>query len=320
MNIKFTINQINSIYKNIKCISVNYKDNKSPLQWQCLICDFIFTKSKNGMDRDFTQCQNCKKNTALNRAIQIIRDLGGICLSTKYIGVFDKIKCKCKNDHIFSVSYNNLVHNNGWCAQCGSNKLISENICKKYFENLFGYAFIKFRPNWLKNTDGYQLELDGYCEKLGIAFEHNGTFHYEDKFNRLEITQKNDKIKYDLCLENNVNLIIVPILFKKTPLSKLRNYIISECNKLKINVPFPDVEINLSSCYDDNGIFEFYKNIAISKGGKCLSQHFIGVSNDKMLWECREGHQWQQFAYAIKKGHWCPICAGQIKSPNIIKP
>lgn len=51
------------------------------------------------------------------------------------------------------------------------------------------------------------------------------------------------------------------------------------------------------------------KQLAIKKGGKCLSKTYIN-NKTKMVWECKHGHQWKAIYSQIKNGgHWCPICA-----------
>jgi len=59
-------------------------------------------------------------------------------------------------------------------------------------------------------------------------------------------------------------------------------------------------------------IDEMHK-IANEFGGKCLSYEYINCDT-KLLWECANGHQWWTIPYSIKKGHWCPVCARNIKS------
>ena len=53
--------------------------------------------------------------------------------------------------------------------------------------------------------------------------------------------------------------------------------------------------------------FEKYKAIAISLGGKCLSDKYIN-SRTHLEWECAEGHRWEAKPNSIKQGSWCPDC------------
>ena len=49
--------------------------------------------------------------------------------------------------------------------------------------------------------------------------------------------------------------------------------------------------------------------IAEERGGKCLSD-VCKNANTKLLWECAKGHHWEAMPNNIKRGTWCPSCAG----------
>ena len=51
------------------------------------------------------------------------------------------------------------------------------------------------------------------------------------------------------------------------------------------------------------------QKIAKSYGGKCLSKEYINTDT-KLEWMCKEGHVWKAIPSSVKKGHWCPECAG----------
>ncbi len=51
------------------------------------------------------------------------------------------------------------------------------------------------------------------------------------------------------------------------------------------------------------------RRIAKQRGGKCLSEKYIN-SWTQLIWECTKGHQWKATLHNVKKGTWCPICAG----------
>jgi hypothetical protein len=50
------------------------------------------------------------------------------------------------------------------------------------------------------------------------------------------------------------------------------------------------------------------QNIAASRGGVCLSQHYV---NDRtaLSWQCAAGHRWNATSAKVKRGSWCPTCA-----------
>ena len=49
--------------------------------------------------------------------------------------------------------------------------------------------------------------------------------------------------------------------------------------------------------------------IARERGGRCVSPFYVN-SKVPLLWECATGHQWSAAPENIKKGSWCPECAG----------
>ena len=55
------------------------------------------------------------------------------------------------------------------------------------------------------------------------------------------------------------------------------------------------------------------KNLAISKNGMCMSKKYINsISNLK--WKCnKDKHIWNASYSCINSGHWCPMCAKNIK-------
>ncbi len=48
--------------------------------------------------------------------------------------------------------------------------------------------------------------------------------------------------------------------------------------------------------------------IAKGRNGKCLSEKYINARTS-LLWECSEGHQWENRPQKVKAGQWCPYCA-----------
>lgn len=52
------------------------------------------------------------------------------------------------------------------------------------------------------------------------------------------------------------------------------------------------------------------QRIACRKGGRCLSSNYVN-SKVKLLWQCKNGHQWYANSLSVKdRNSWCPYCAG----------
>lgn len=106
----------------------------------------------------------------------------------------------------------------------------NQEICRKIFEDIFQQKFPSIRPDFLKNpVTGYNLELDGYCEKLKLAFEYDGgqhskytpVFHKSVKDFSYQVVK--DDFKTKKCKEQGITLIRIPHHIHRT---KLRDYIL----------------------------------------------------------------------------------------------
>ena len=92
---------------------------------------------------------------------------------------------------VFRSNLNNIVDKNSGCKKCNSGK--NEEMVRRIFESLFGEKFETTRAiDNLKYENGRNLELDGYNEKLSIAFEYQGiqhekiTFHHSPSKNNIK--------------------------------------------------------------------------------------------------------------------------------------
>jgi hypothetical protein len=302
-------------HKGGQCLSV-YENSKIKLK---IKCEFLheFNMKFNDLQQGIwcPECGGTRKHTQ-EEIENLIKLKGGKCL-TKYENSTKKIQIECFYKHEFLMSWA-AIRQGQWCPTCS--KSISERICRKYFEDIFGHIFPSTRPNWLLSDKGRKLELDGYCAKLNVAFEHNGMQHYknifgtEEQFRRLQL---NDTVKIDLCKKNNVALIIIPDLFAITKLSNLKEFIKQEC--IRLAVPLPDnfnlISVDTNKCYYDIAIntnkykytLEEVQLAAIANNGKCLSEFY---NPQEMTFVCKENHIWSVPPNGLlSNNHWCDVCA-----------
>lgn len=96
----------------------------------------------------------------------------------------------------------------------------NEKKCREVFESIFGVSFPTVRPLFLKRANGKSLELDGYNDKLKLAFEYNGAQHYKfsPRFHSspkdFRDQQERDVEKRRMCLAAGVTLIEIPYTVK----------------------------------------------------------------------------------------------------------
>jgi len=118
----------------------------------------------------------------------------------------------------------------------------NESRCREILERIYGRPFPTVRPNFLKRANGRNLELDGYCEELKLAFEYQGIQH--DKFTRkfhkskqdLVDQQQRDRDKLVLCQKAGVTVIIIPHTVRY---EKLEQYILQELKKMNLIAHYP---------------------------------------------------------------------------------
>lgn len=300
------------------CLSEKYINNKVPMLWRCRR-GHTWKASYHEVQTG-NWCWLCGKISLGNKmrkytvadVQKIAKARGGKLLSKSYKSFHKKLKWRCELGHEWEATLAHIKFGERWCPVCSQG--ISERICRSHFEHIFKKKFPKQRPEWLRNSIGKLLELDGYCQELGLAFEYSGAQHYirrhyrgtRKEFFKL---QADDKRKKQLCRKNGVTLIEVPYT---VGLDSLYDYIVKECRKRGISVPrFKKVDYHKFDIYVPKRLEEA-KEIASQRGGECLSKKFIN-NKTKLAWRCAEGHAWNAELSGIKAGKWCPICGGSKK-------
>ncbi len=219
------------------CLSEEYKNSCTKLKFRCKKGhEFEMRPSSIKEDRWCPECAENKKLT-LKEFQYVAKNRNGVCLSEEYINTRTKLKFRCKKGHEFEMRPD-TVKEGHWCQTCSERT--SERVCRGLFEAIFNKEFKKARPEWLKNSEGHQLHLDGYNEELKLAFERHGEQHYKflnwfHKTIKEYILQlSNDQQKNELCEQHGVILIEVPYWIKY---DEMQRYIIKGCQAKGVNVP-----------------------------------------------------------------------------------
>lgn len=242
----------------------------------------------------------------LEQAQKIAEERGGRCLSSEYINNNKHLEFECNNGHKWEAALNDIKKGR-WCPTCSQG--VKERLCRSFFEQITSYEFPKLRPAWLLNSRGNQMELDGFCKELNLAFEYNGEYHY-DKNNHfqhgdetLERRKNDDKLKINLCKENNITLITIPYTIET---KELKNFIYNKLIELNLEI---DLKLDIDESYVPSNELSELKRIAEERGGKCLSEVYLGAT-EKHQFQCSEGHIWEAIPSNIKNGKktWCPLC------------
>jgi hypothetical protein len=69
---------------------------------------------------------------------------------------------------------------------------------------------------------------------------------------------------------------------------------------------------NLRRKFRTRDSIERMERLAERRGGRCLSREYVN-SKSKLQWQCEKGHCWRAVPVSVKRGSWCPACAGNQK-------
>jgi hypothetical protein len=166
-------------------------------------------------------CKICtkldKNNNLLKECHELATSKNGQCLSIEYKNQYTLMKWKCNKQHTWSAGYRH-IKNGTWCPNC---LYKNENETRGIFEQIFCKPFPISYPKFLQISKNKNLQLDGFNEELGIAFEYDGQQHYQiSVFHRhngkesLSERQQRDRIKDELCSNNSIKLVRVPYFIK----------------------------------------------------------------------------------------------------------
>jgi hypothetical protein len=268
-------------------------------------------------------CKKCSDNANAKKLLSTIEDMqkvasmrGFKCLSKEYKISNEKLEWECQFGHSFMKTPSNLKFGQG-CPTCSSS--VGENVVREYFENSFLKKFPKARKlEWLKSKEGNYLELDGYCEELKIAFEHQGEHHYKTlKHHRDEYKtiQKRDSYKAKLCAENNVKLICVPDVSNMIGFNNLKSWLSNEFKKT-INIKYIDpiqVQIDYKKVFSNrqHEMKKALEDVVKNNGGRLINIENHTNQYSKANVECKNGHiiRKRVSCFIHKKNRpFCPKC------------
>jgi hypothetical protein len=163
-----------------KCLSINYENSRSKIQWQCSK-GHIFYKLANDV-RQGGWCRQCviEENRHIIEDCHICAENNrGKCLSTNYLNQTAKMLWSCDKNHTWEASFSSIFHNGTWCPECIVHK--TQDIIEKYLKEIFPSKTIKsnFRNfEWLKMANGKKQEIDIYIPDVKLAIEYDGEMHF----------------------------------------------------------------------------------------------------------------------------------------------
>lgn len=259
-----------------------------------------------------------------DRCVRIIESKGGKMLSP-YVGASIKILIQCQfpSHPPWLVVPTGITSKGSWCPLCGKEN-IAEEICRLAFIEAFCALFERTRK--LKCMQG--LELDGYNDELKLAFEYNGRQHYMqiDMFHKNSniflAQQKRDRLKAQLCLENGIELVVIPYTVEHMD---IRAYIRKLLKRTWYILPkeTTDEEFMSDLCILPREIRHYKEIVDIVEHsdppkGMVLSKRYI-TNSIHMEFKCNveEHPPFNATPDMIKSGSWCRKCGKESAGKKI---
>lgn len=237
------------------------------------------------------------------------------------------VDLKCSKGHLWTPRLENIKYRKTWCPYCGKNigeELVRSSLCEAFP----GYSFEKTRS--VKGMKGY--ELDGFNEKLRIAFEYNGIQHYKyvPHFHRNGVIdfkkqQERDTEREALCIKNWLCLITVPYTIKHI---NIRSFVRDEIVDMGYE-PAPTkisdekfIELADIDAAKNTAKFNKLLGIIAKKGGMCLTEKYLGYRIPIKI-RCKRGHIFNATPEAISQPtsrgpRFCTVCGGTQKQSEKI--
>jgi hypothetical protein len=224
---------LTSLNEYLELININKNTRDIKVHYLATCGHENVTTTRYFVDQNYINCKNCAiyqkyKLNFENKNCKLITTLDEFNLKRNNSSDIEDItvnyiaKCNHENDirlSSFSIGCGLI------CKKC---MYKNESNCISILEGISDFKFKKSRPKFLNG-----LELDGYNSELKLAIEYNGIQHYKyiPYFHKngkvdLEKQQKRDYIKNELCIKNDIYLIIVPFWIKDIKSFLTEQYII----------------------------------------------------------------------------------------------
>ena len=307
-------------------LSDRYENAKSKLWWRCGACGNQWQSTPDSVKAgSWCNSRECNSGIAIDdnayiqRAIEAVSAAGGTFQSIdRRIEATGKttiyVKYLCEVGHPSNVRLYALETGHG-CNTCNL-RGVNETISRAILEHLFECSFTKIKPLWLRSEAGHRLELDGYNEHIGLAFEYQGQQHYEylpffhkshDDFDQ---RQRWDQHKRQACESQGVTLLEIPYWIESSAIQAFICDALDPTHKALVkNKELLDVSRIQTGRGEELARLQ---KLAQTRGGRLISEIYID-SRTPLLWDCGNPlhDSWSAVPSSITQGTWCPRCGDE---------
>ena len=133
-----------------KCLSTEYVDSKTCMEWECHE-EHTWVTSYNSI-RQGSWCPECyreKQKHTIKDAHKLAEKKLGKCLSTEYVGCRTRMEWECYLGHTWETSYS-CIRQGRWCPECAI-------LHKRNFKNM---------SNWQYTKQEYRMSIQEYFARI----------------------------------------------------------------------------------------------------------------------------------------------------------
>lgn len=317
----------------------NYVNTNTPVllecgqnhQWTAKISNIL---DPNRLARSSKGCPTCYKNEMLQKSIEVLQSQ--LPSNIKFVSSFLKAvdrkatknklcwKLKCEHGHQFEKESGQTKDMT--CPQCSSKVFVAQERIRLILEKHFSQPMKSIRPDWLKNPEtNRNLELDGYCEALKVAFEFQGRQHFSNDTQYAGDYEKQlvrDNFKKEKCLELGIQLLVIEQP-RQYEISKFFQSVVNQLNKQNVFVAFSHEEVNFDQINDHNHSLKKYEEFKkyVEDAGFFLKSPSFSTLYDLIEFNCINGHTFTMdglnFKHYIKNTKQDLICKECYKNETV---
>jgi hypothetical protein len=301
-----------------QCLSSEYKNAHTKLLWQCSK-GHIWEATPDKIKNSKSWCHECfgRKKYSIKSMQEIAESRGGKCLSSEYINIKSKLLWQCSEGHEWKAVPDVVVNRNSWCAECSHDKKNQElltdmqNLAKSKGGKCLSTKYINNSTKML-----WQCSEGHHWEANAKSLKHSDTWCpkcTQQKF--LDELIETAKSRGGKCLSSKYINNSTKMLWQCSAGHQWKD---NAAHIKSMNRWCPECKKNLRRKRIQKKAITIMKEIAKSKGGKCLSSDDSYINDkSKLSFECAKGHKWKTSFGSIKGlDTWCPVCAGNIPVPT----
>ncbi len=300
-----------------RLLTEQYINGKTKMLWECAK-GHQWETTGSSIKNNKSWCPHCVgMHHTLEEVQAIAASRGGKLLSEKFINSTTKLKWQCSKGHEWEIEPYKVIHQGRWCPKCGKERgaekiTLDIGVYHKIAEERGGKLLINENKKVTNKTkllwqcrEGHQW----YCTPGSIKINKSWCPYCYGT------VRKTIHDMHEIAAKKGGYCLSTEIVNTKTKL-------VWKCSKGHIWKATPDSVLKRNWCpvcgnesrsAKQRKDIEIYRKIAAERGGKLLSTVYIN-SELPLLWECKNGHQWEASGGSISNNKtWCPYCAGKMR-------